>query len=70
VTIALCALGSGLILDTVIGSHNINVVSASGKMLPAWIRHASAIVFILLIAGNQFRKATKTPSAPAESTKS
>jgi uncharacterized membrane protein YraQ (UPF0718 family) len=56
VTVSLCALGSGLLLDAVTGSHDINVVSASGKMLPLWIRHTSAVLFLLLIAGNQLRK--------------
>jgi uncharacterized membrane protein YraQ (UPF0718 family) len=56
VTVALCALGSGLLLDTVVGSQDIDVVSASGKMLPLWVKHASAVCFILLVAGNQVRK--------------
>lgn len=56
VTVGLCALGSGLLLDAIVGTHDLAVVSASGKMLPAWVRHASAVVFILLIAGNQVRK--------------
>lgn len=56
VTVALCAVGSGLILDAVTGGHDINVVSASGKMLPLWLRHTSAVLLILLVAGNQLRK--------------
>ncbi|MCP4452261.1 MAG: SO_0444 family Cu/Zn efflux transporter [Planctomycetes bacterium] len=55
VTVALCALGSGLLLDALFGTHDINVVLASGKMLPAWVKHASAVCFILLVAGNQIR---------------
>ncbi len=54
-TVALCALGSGLLLDAIVGSHDIQVVSASGKMLPAWVKHASAVCFIVLVAGNQIR---------------
>lgn len=56
ITVAFCALGSGLLLDVIIGSYDIDVVSASGKMLPSWLKHASAVGFILLIAGNQLRK--------------
>jgi len=56
VTVALCALGSGLALDAVVGSHDIEVVAASGKMLPMWIKHISAVVFIVLVVGNQVKK--------------
>ncbi len=61
VTVALCALGSGLLLDAMVGNHAINVVAASGKMLPAWVKHTSAVCFILLVAGNQIRTRLAKP---------
>lgn len=56
VTVAVCAFVSGLLLDAFVGSNGINVTSASGKMLPAWVKHASAIGFIFLVFGNHLRK--------------
>ncbi len=56
VTVAFCALGSGLLLDAIIGSRDLSVVSASGKMLASWIKHTSAVLFVLLVCGNQIRK--------------
>jgi uncharacterized membrane protein YraQ (UPF0718 family) len=55
-TVALCALGSGLLLDAIVDSRDLSVVSASGKMLAPWIKHTSAVLFILLVCGNQIRK--------------
>ena len=61
ITVAVCALGSGLLLDAIVRGGDMNVVSGSGKMLAPWIKHASAVCFILLIAGNQVRKRFAKP---------
>ena len=56
ITVALCALGGGLILDQIIGIGTFKVITGSDTMLNPVIKHISGIVLIGLIAGAVFTR--------------
>jgi hypothetical protein len=60
ITVAVCALASGLVLDAVLGDQALNVVTASGEMLPAWLKHISAVLLIGLIIGTHIKPSKST----------
>ena len=47
--VALTALGSGLLLDAAFDWTGLSVATGAGSMLPAWLRHGSAILLLFLL---------------------
>ena len=66
ITVAVCALASGLVLDALLGDQALNVVTASGAMLPSWLKHVSAVLLIGLIIGTHIKP--DKSGKPTEST--
>ncbi len=47
--VALTALGSGLLLDATFDWTGLPVATGAGTMLPAWLRHGSAVLLLVLL---------------------
>ena len=45
-TVAGCALGAGLLLDSIAGGVSFDIVSRASWMLPGYIKHVSAVVLL------------------------
>ena len=50
VTVAVCALGAGLVLDALVTNTQIEIVSHAHEMIPAAIRNISAGLLLILLA--------------------
>jgi len=49
VTIAVCALASGWVLDQLIVSMNTDVLAHEHSMMPAWLKQVSAVVLLVVL---------------------
>ena len=55
-TVALCALGSGILLDQMAIVTELDIVSKAHWMLPAYIKNICAIALIAMLIHGSIRK--------------
>ncbi len=54
--VALTALASGLLLDAAFDWTGLSVAGGAGSMLPAWLRHGSAVLLLAVLARGPARR--------------
>lgn len=55
-TVAGCALSAGILLDFIIQSVQINIISKPGWMLPTAVKYVSAVILLTVLASAVFRR--------------
>ena len=58
-TVVVCSLAGGLVLDAIFAGDVSQIVHAHGAMLPGWVEQASAVVLLGVLAAGIVRKLRK-----------